>query len=443
MSEVESLPPNSAAEVASEPSPSLRGRFAKTGGSFIVQMICFQGTTFVANIILARWFGPSGFGLYGAGLQTLNSASQTAQLATAAVGSRHLGYWYDHDRTRALRTWHHCQRVGLRSGVIFSLVSIAIAPWLATTVFKLPAATSGLMVAGLGVFFVVASQQLLLAFTTIERLRTTIIGSIATGIVFLVATLTGGRLFGAMGALAGTVISYVFLFLFLLAPAREAFRTTETETPLNAEEKQELVGQLRPAAISGLMLLPSTWILLALVANGRGAAEAGTFAAVTQIRLLLMTVPQVANSVGLVLVNRFAQSENRGRTKMISAAMLLGSSAVTSIIGFLAASFLPKVFGHKYAAGIPILKILCWSVFLESAVLLVRQRLQIEAEYNEWLYYVTIPWQASTFLLAYLLVPHLGAQGAAIAYISGLAIGLVTFALRRSVKRRFITQANG
>jgi O-antigen/teichoic acid export membrane protein len=404
---------------------SLKKRFAKVVASGMIQMLSFQGTTFLVNLFMARFLGPTQFGLFSAGVQTLNSAGQSAQLATGSVASRYVGQTYGHERNHAVAIWAYCRRVGLTSALVVSLALLVFAPWVADVAFHQPSLVNAIRWSGVGTFFLVACQQTLQVLAAVEAVRFVAKVSVFAGTIYTICAIFGGVQAGAEGGVIGIVVAYIVLWIPLVREDRREFGASTTDSPEIRAEIAIVKKQLVPASVAGIVLLGQTWVLLAIVTNNAGAAQAGMFSAANQIRLLLMTGPQILNSAGLVMINRVAKSKGSGTADRMAVISLVGASIVCSLIGLVMAPTLTVIFGHKYGLSVGIFAAFLPAVVLESSLLAVRQRLQLHGRYWEWLFGIAIPWQVGTTIIALLLVPKMGATGGAIAYSGGMIVGLL------------------
>jgi hypothetical protein len=184
-----------------------------------------------------------------------------------------------------------------------------------------------------------------------------------------------------------------------------------------------------PAAIAGYLSLPIIWLANALlVRQPDGFREMALFTAANNLRLLLLFLPGVVNSVGLSVLNHeksVGDAEHHMRVfrgNVVSIAWLCVIGAV--ILGACSRWFL-LLFGAEFSAARVLVWYLLGAAVFEGMTIALYQLVQSNSRMWLSVFGISVPRELALVAAAYLLVPRFGGRGLAESYLVSTAVGLV------------------
>ncbi len=373
---------------------------------------------FLSGVITARWFEPAGKGAYAALVSLVSLAATASTLGLGDAGVILIG-----SRRVTLERFASVVVVPVLVASVVGGVAVAVisqfqladeGPTLGRAV--LVAALSVPVVASLYLFSLLASAYERIVVTSV--IRAVVHGLSLVGIVLLVVVvnlhITGGLLGGLIGS-AGGLIAVVVVLRRMGASLRPSWDTSLLREAL----KLGIVIELAHS-----MLTLSARVDVLFVYSLVGRAEAGQYSvaltmgqlvAFASLALSFALFPRVASlddSGGLLLVAR--ASRVGIATSLISGAILL---VVIPLVT-------PLAFGPGYTRSIaPALVLLIGAAFWAEQNLLARARTaQGNTRLQLWSYGTTL---VVMVILDLLLIPPLGALGAALASAASAACGLI------------------
>jgi acetyltransferase-like isoleucine patch superfamily enzyme len=165
------------------------------------------------------------------------------------------------------------------------------------------------------------------------------------------------------------------------------------------------------------------------------------FAAAQSIRLIVMFVPLLLNSVGLSVLNNVRRGSQTGAYASVhrmNRIALTGSTVAVALLMGVCGPLLLRIFGSDFAgAAHSILWILLASSVVESGMLGSYQTIQAAGRMWTALFAIAIPWQAVFVASAFFLIPRFTAAGLAGAYLTGNCAGwLVTSLAAARIRKR-------
>jgi O-antigen/teichoic acid export membrane protein len=180
--------------------------------------------------------------------------------------------------------------------------------------------------------------------------------------------------------------------------------------------------------LSGLMVAPVTWLTnLILVNRVGGYGELGLFNAANQWRAIILFLPGLLASVMLpILSDAHGQDNTTDFTKAV--ALNLRATWIIclplTILVIVLNKPLAALFGRAFSGSAPVISLLMISCFLMvvngtvGTALIGSGRMWTGTAFN-------IGWAATLVAVSYLLVPSMGAQGLAAAYLAAYLLHTV------------------
>ncbi len=187
-----------------------------------------------------------------------------------------------------------------------------------------------------------------------------------------------------------------------------------------------------PAAISGFFSMPAIWLANSILVHQEGGyAAMAVYSAATSIRLLVLFVPNMINTVSLSILNNEKGNGNRKRYERVFRFNLLvivaTALAAATFIGLFGERVL-QLFGRDFSGGRGVLWLLLASTLPESTSIAVYQ--YIQSNERVWLSFfaIVVPRETLMVVLAYLLTPQHGAIGMGFAYLGAATYGVLSHA---------------
>ena len=406
------------------------------GKVFTGSLIIFLGTMFsrFANILykltVVRYLGPSSYGILTLMMTSISLFWATINPHVSLATARQLAVDKDDYRLVSSCFWYY-----LTVGIISGASCIVLGDWVAKEVFHIPHAApvfkvGGLLLLGMSiqaVFSAIFSGFLKFEYETIVKICKQIS-------LLILAIISLGLGWHLMGVLMALVISELLGLLCAWMLARDIL-------PSEALSRYFDTSSLRKLLDFGMVLY-----LVTLVEQiGRSASvfslgilesenSVGEFNVALGLSSLVITIPR-AVSIPLVpaLADRFTKKGQEKLGRVIDHLLKFTLCAVlpfTLLLYIFSDTLMIVLFGEKYLASIPILRIIVFGGLLESMVLIFQSvfiGFGIPMAYLKCALATTLIHWISTPLLT----SRLGMRGTAIGYlitaISGLAIYTIVY----------------
>lgn len=414
---------------------SLRGRFGRGLAFSVVAAVFNSGSTFLVNIAVANLLGRDTFGEFAIVQNTLLTMATVASLATGITATKYVSEFRSVDPAKTARILGLCSTLSLVMGISFTLALLAGASSLANVVLRAPQLSSGMKLAAPVVFFSVHNFYQTGALAGLEGYSGIAKAGVIAGIAYCLLCVAGSLVWGREGALAGLSVSagvqWLALGFFL---RRERLRQRIGVDYRGMWEEREMVIKFAvPAALSGFSSMPALWLSSAfLVRQTDGYSQMALYAAATNLRVLVLLLPQLLNNVGMSLLNNVKGLGNIAQYRKVFWSNL-GLTVSVTVAGAVAmALFGPyalAIFGRRFGGGYPVLLVLMASTVIET---LMQASYQVILSHGRmWLSFgaVVFPRDVMIVLLAFLLTPLSGAVGLAVAYTLGAGLALLSTAL--------------
>ena len=152
------------------------------------------------------------------------------------------------------------------------------------------------------------------------------------------------------------------------------------------------------------------------------------FSAANNIRILVMFLPNVMNSVGLSVLNNEKGKGDRSHYNRVFrsnvACIFLVSLGGVLAVGVFGRPIL-QLFGKDFAAGYTLLWFLLASSLFEGLSIALYQYVQSKAKIWHSFFSINIPREAFFVVATYYLVQSYGGAGMAAAYMGSAILGLI------------------
>ena len=410
----------------------LRNRLIKGTAMNFVAVGFNQGSTLIVNIIVARILMKQSFGEYAMVQSTLLMVATLSQLATGYTASKYIAEHRSSDPERAGRIMGLCALVSVLMAGLGAFLLIAMAPWLASTMLKAPHLAFALIIGSGFLFFSSINGYQMGALSGLEAYGSLAKAGVASGIMAVAAISLGAWWGGLNGTLIGLSISALVRCAIHNRWLRFESRVQGIKPRYRgslSQEKAMIHNFALPAAIAGCYMMPMIWLATSfLVRQPGGFGEMALYSAANNLRILVLFLPNVMNSVGLsVLNNEKAKGDitnyNRVFRSNVQHIFLVSLGGVL-VMGIFGQPIL-RLFGKDFGAGHFLLWLLLVASLFESLSIALYQYLQSQAKMWSSFFSITVPREAFLVMAAYFLVQSYGGAGLAAAYLGSTILGLI------------------
>lgn len=422
----------------------LRDRLIKGTGFNLIAVAFNQGSTLIANIIVARILMKQGFGEYAMVQSTLLTVAVLSQLAIGYTAAKYIAEYRSSDPERAGRIMGLCALISAVMAGVGAFLLIAIAPWLAGAMLKAPHLTAALMIGSGFLFFSVINGYQTGALSGLEAFGSLAKAGVISGIVAVAAISLGAWWGGLNGTLIGLSIS-----AFVRCAIHNRWLRLESRVqhikPLYRgslrREKAIIYKFALPAAIAGYYSMPMFWLANAfLVRQPGGYQEMALYAATVNIKGLVLFTPAVINGVMSSILNHMKGGDSLQLYKRLYKINILLTFFITLAIALILGifgNFFLGMFGKSFTAARTILIVILVSSVLETTGGAIHQYIQNRGKMWLSFFYINLPVIFIFVVVAFFTVPKLGALGLGIANVVMTILQLfVTGALVYYINKR-------
>lgn len=411
---------------------SIRDRLVKGTAWNMIAVTFNQGSTLLVNIAIARILMKHAFGEYAMVQSTLLTMAALSQLATGYTASKYIAEYRFADPEKAGRIMGLCALVSVLTAAIWTICLIAMAPFLADTMLKASHLVLPLIIGSGYLLFSSINGYQIGVLSALEAYRSLAKAGVISGIAAVTAISLGAWLGGLNGSLIGLSIS-------ALARCAIHNKWLRDETRLQGimprycsslrQEKAVIFNFALPAAVSGYYSMPLIWLANSfLVRQPDGYSEMALFAAANNLRILVLFLPNVMNSVGLSILNNEKSNGDVSHFNRVFRCNLLyiflASVGGACTIGALGKPIL-HLFGKDFGTGYLLLLILLTSSVFEATSIALYQFLQSRSKIWYSFFGICVPREAFLVIASYWLVQLYGGLGLAFAYLGSTLIGLI------------------
>lgn len=389
-----------------------------------------RGSTFLVNVILSNLLGRFGFGEYSMIQATLTPLGLMSQLATGYTATKYVA---EHRSTDKLRTGRILGLLSTVSAVGAGLVGLGLfmlSPWIATHALNAPQLASALRLGSGVVLFAALSVFQIGALAGLEGYPSLAKAGIGSGVLYLALCSTLAWRWGVNGAVAGLLVSALAQWLiqryYLAAEQRRHGILTSYEAM--ATERDIIFRFAMPAAAAGLYTTPAIWLANTfLVRQPDGYIQMALYSAGYTIRILVLFVPNIVNTVGLSILNHTKGVGNAGqyrKTLGVNVALMATAALVAALAATAFGKLILQAFGRNFSAAYPVLVMLVMAAIPESLTLGLYQHVQAQGRMWLSLLAIVIPRETTLVVGSFLLTPEYGARGLAASYLAASVVGL-------------------
>lgn len=424
-----------------------RIRIAKGALWGTVGTVATRSITVLLSFVLARILGKEGFGEYGIITSTAAMISGFAGLGIGSTVTRYIASLKAREPDRAGKIIGLSSFITWFSAIIYGVLLIYLAPWLAQKTLAAPHLAPMLQISSIAIGLGVVNSVQVSTLTGLESFKISSIISAILGVIqsFLVVGLAWKA--GVTGAVVALAISSgLTVVLYYVISRKELKKTGINVTFKEAwSEWRVLVKYSLPAFLSTITVGPVIWASNAFLANqANGYGQLGIYNAAMQWHTFVQYFPSLASTAVLpVMSDMYGRGDRRGSINIMWKMMRITALLVIplAILISLFSPLIIKGYGSSFAGGHWVIVIVVFTTVLSS--ISAHLGTFIAASGKMWIgFAINSAWGLSFILLSYYMV-RWGAKGLAsakfIAYVLHFTWALI---LCLTISKRLVKADN-
>lgn len=411
---------------------TVRRRLIKGAALNFIAVAFNQGSTLITNIFVARTIMQQGFGEYSIVTSTLLTMAALSQLATGYTASKYIAEFRTSDPGRAGRIMGACAQVSVAMAGLGAILLVVMAPWLAGPMLHAPHLAPALVIGAGFLFFSCVNGYQTGALVGLEAYVSLVKAGVASGLVATAVTSLGAWWGGLNGAIVGLSVSAIIRCGIHYIFVRVETSRHGVEPRYAGSLKQERAAILQfalPAAIAGYYTQPMIWLANTfLVRESNGFEQMALYAAANNLRILVLFLPNVINTVGQSILNNEKSKGDSNNYKRMFQSNALEIFVITvggAIVMAVAGRPVLGLFGRSFRDGYVLLWFLLASSVCEGTTIGLYQYIQSRAKVWWSLFYITVPTEIVLVASAYWLVQREAGIGLAAANLLSTVLGLI------------------
>jgi O-antigen/teichoic acid export membrane protein len=410
----------------------LTARFGRGVIFSLVGAVFNSGSTLLVNIIVANLVGRNSFGEFAIVQNTMLTLSTVASLGTGFTVTKYVAEFRSIDKAKTGSVLGLCSVLSFALGSFFTIALLTGAPWIAVAAFENPLLTTGILLSAPVVFFSVSNFYQTGVLVGLESYPAIAKVGIISGTAYFVICTVGAYLGGRDCALAGLTISAAVQWLALMFFVKRecAAHGLATDYRGLSKEINIFLKFSLPSALSGLSYMPILWLANCfLVRQPGGYTQMAYYAAATNLRVVVLFLPQLMNNVGMSLLNNAMGLGDYARCRKVfwgNLALIFASSLVGAVALGMFGPFVLSLFGKNFDEGYSVLLMLLASTMVETLMQGTYQIIQSQGRMWLSLFAIALPRDLTILLTSLALIPDHGALGLAIAYVVGWSMALIS-----------------
>ena len=406
--------------------PGIKSIFATA--TFKQSSITFAGTMInavlggVFYILVARFLGPSSYGLLAVTIAILTLVADIGDLGTDTGLVRFVGEYIDKDKVKAFRFLKLGLEVKLIVSIFVIIAGYFLAPVIAIVIFSKPILTDPLRIAFLGV-----GSLLLFSFTThtLQALQKFVSWSaiqVVTNLIrlFIIVVLYYLAKLNIESTLSVYIAMPLLGFVFGLFIIKPNFLNVSGE----GKVAKEFIHYNKWIAAFTLIAAIGSRLDTFITARLLSAAQLGIYSAANQI---VQIVPQVVAAVGTVVAPKIASmgklADLVSYLKKIQV-MVIGLSILGVLSIPIVVYLIPLLFGPEYIDSIPVFIVLLFAMLVFLISVPVHNAVFYYFSYPRLFLYLSIIHLTTVGVVGWYAISVYGVIGAATVVLLGQIVNL-------------------
>jgi O-antigen/teichoic acid export membrane protein len=409
-----------------------------------------RAVSLLSSIATARYLGKSGFGEFGAVVNTMAVFLAAASLGLGMTAMKYVAELRVREPERAARIVALTVWTSVATGLVAAGALLVLAPWMAGHVLGAPGLTAALQASAVGLLLSSVNGAQSGALAGFGAFRAIALSNVSAAVVGLPFIVVGAARWGVPGAVWGTMASLAVgctMAGWVLRRLTRALVPRGRAAPAPGEWSLFWRFSFPAFLSSGLVPLVS-WITSAMLVNQPdGYAEMGVWNAANQWFTALLFLPTALAQVVLpALSERIGEGDrSRARRLLLAATVVNGALALApAAVGIAASAAIMGLYGDAFRSGWPALA----TSLVAAAMVAVQTPCAqiIEASGRMWLRFaVNAAWAAAVIGLSWSML-RWGALGLALARSGGYVLTAAWLAILAALAVRMdrsIAEARG
>jgi O-antigen/teichoic acid export membrane protein len=392
-------------------------RLARGAFWSFVGAIISRGLMLLSSIIIARILGKAVFGELGIIHSTVGMFGVFAGFGLGMTSTKYVAEFREKDPAKAGRIIALAEIITLITGLIMMIALIIFAPFLASKTLAAPHLAGLLRIGSILLFLNAINSVQTGSLAGFESFRTIANINFFVGLASFPILLTGvyfGKLSGVVWGHVGTMLFSYILNYMAIKKETDKYKI-KIDYFKSLQEKNVLYKFSIPACLSGIMVLPVTWICNTMLVNTpNGYAEMGIFNAANQWYIAILFLPGIFGQALLpILSERLGKNDKERPKKVLSAYIKLNLFIVVPlvIVGVLLRHGIMGFYGTSFTGSGNILIIVLFTAALLSIQIPVGNI--IIAAGKMWLGFMMNTGWGIVFIIGTILLVKYGAIGLA------------------------------
>lgn len=384
----------------------------------------------VASIVCAHILGKAEYGELGMVRSTINMFVVLGSAGLGLTATKYISeYRREHKRKVASIYWL-TNGFALVSGIIVTIAVWLFAPLLATFTLKAPHLVTDIRLGALLLFFTVINGAQTGTLSGLEDFKSialnTLIGSIAESVFMLI----GAYHYGVTGAILGFGTGFIASYIANNISIHRNFRQFGIDISprfVSKEDYSLLYKYSLPAALSGIMVMPTYWIVRSLLVRSNGFDELAVFEAADQWKTIILFIPGAVSQIILPILSSMTHQENDKFWKVLKLNLAVngGISLLIASILCVCSPLIMGMYGKGYSDIRPIV-FLSMSTILSSMANVVG--LSIASRAKMWVgFSFNALWAAMLIGFSWLFLNlNMGAAGIALGVLASYFVHAIS-----------------
>lgn len=375
----------------------------------------------IAGIFCARILGKEAYGQFGMVRSTINMFVVFGYAGLGLTATKYISEYLRPSPERVTSIYYLTNGFAFVTGLIVTVIVLILAPFLANNMLHCPELTDAIRVGAFLLFITVingAQNGVLSGFEDFRDIaRNTFIASLAESTFMLI----GAYKFGVIGAVLGYGIGFCALYITNNIAIRSEFRQYNISRDRKMFRKEDLSLLYKfslPAALSSIMVMPTFWVVRALLVRETNFGELAIYEAAEQWRGIILFIPTAVGQVVLPVLSSLVNT-NRGKFwKILNVNIILNGSIALGIalIISLLSGYIMKWYGQGFDNKLPLIILALSTIFTSTANVV---GLSISSRGKMWIGFMfNMIWATIFIFLTIIFIRmEMGATGVALALL--------------------------
>lgn len=353
---------------------NLEHRVAKSAFWSLTGGIFSRFFTIITAIVTARILGKIGYGELGIIQSTLGIFGVLAGMGLGALSTKYIAEFRDNNPARAGAVAQLTIYISFISAGALSFVCLCLSPFIAANILERPELSSLLAIGSLFLFFTTIGGVQFATLNGFEAFKEVACLNIIQGLLTPIITIPLVWMYGVKGAVVALTIHSAIACMisaFSTRKQKQIYKIPKANLRDILIEWPMIWAFGIPAMLSGLMVVPVTWIAnLILIRQSDGYGELGLFNAANQWIAIVVYLPGLLSTAMLpVLSSTHSQCDKSDFHKAFE--MNLRATWIVAlplaILGVTMGAPLGNMFGKNFEGIEPILAVLILASFFNIA----------------------------------------------------------------------------